>query len=206
MKLHWSPRSPFVRKVMIVAHETGIADRLQCVRTVAAMMKPHAGADDRQPAVEDPDPGARRRHRALRFRGHLRVLRRAACRPEAFSVGASRAHDGAAPPGAGRRSARCPGAVARRAHAAGGAAVAALSRELSRRATRPRWRRSNGKRRTLESSAFSVGHVAIGCALAYLDFRFADRQWRKDHPRLAAWHATFPARPSVRATEPVDDA
>ncbi len=42
MKLHWSPRSPFVRKVMIVAHETGIADRLQCVRTVAAMMKPHA--------------------------------------------------------------------------------------------------------------------------------------------------------------------
>ena len=42
MKLHWSPRSPFVRKVMIVAHETGIAERLQCVRTVAAMMKPHA--------------------------------------------------------------------------------------------------------------------------------------------------------------------
>ena len=25
MKLHWSPRSPFVRKVMIVAHERGIA-------------------------------------------------------------------------------------------------------------------------------------------------------------------------------------
>ena len=58
----------------------------------------------------------------------------------------------------------------------------------------------------LESSAFSIGHVAIGCALAYLDFRFADRQWRKDRPRLAAWHATFLARASVRATEPVDDA
>jgi glutathione S-transferase len=42
MKLHWSPRSPFVRKVMIVAHERGIADRLQCVRTVAEMTKPHA--------------------------------------------------------------------------------------------------------------------------------------------------------------------
>ena len=28
MKLHWSPRSPFVRKVMIVAHEAGLADRL----------------------------------------------------------------------------------------------------------------------------------------------------------------------------------
>src|SRR4051812_26133977 len=42
MKLHWSPRSPFVRKVMIVAHELGLAERLACVRTVAATTKPHA--------------------------------------------------------------------------------------------------------------------------------------------------------------------
>ena len=41
MKLHWSPRSPFVRKVMIVAHEVGLADKMQCIRTVAAMTKPH---------------------------------------------------------------------------------------------------------------------------------------------------------------------
>ena len=25
MKLHWSPRSPFVRKVMVVAHDIGVA-------------------------------------------------------------------------------------------------------------------------------------------------------------------------------------
>ena len=42
MKLHWSPRSPFVRKVMIVAHERGLVDRITCVRTVAATSKPHA--------------------------------------------------------------------------------------------------------------------------------------------------------------------
>jgi Glutathione S-transferase, N-terminal domain len=42
MKLHWSPRSPFVGKVMIVAHERGLVDRLSCVRTVAAMTTPHA--------------------------------------------------------------------------------------------------------------------------------------------------------------------
>ena len=41
MKLHWSPRSPFVRKVMIVAHEVGLVDRLTLVRTVAAATKPH---------------------------------------------------------------------------------------------------------------------------------------------------------------------
>jgi glutathione S-transferase len=27
MKLHWSPRSPFVRKVMIFAHEVGLTWR-----------------------------------------------------------------------------------------------------------------------------------------------------------------------------------
>src|ERR1700691_6047162 len=42
MKLHWSPRSPFVRKVMIVAHERGVVDRIACVRTIAATAKPHA--------------------------------------------------------------------------------------------------------------------------------------------------------------------
>src|SRR6202041_4025060 len=42
MKLHWSPRSPFVRKVMVVVHELGLADRVICVRTVAASTRPHA--------------------------------------------------------------------------------------------------------------------------------------------------------------------
>ena len=37
MTLHWSPRSPFVRKVMVAAHELGLADRIATVRTVVAM-------------------------------------------------------------------------------------------------------------------------------------------------------------------------
>ena len=41
MKLHWSPRSPYVRKVMMVAHETGLAGRLELVRSVVAMSKPN---------------------------------------------------------------------------------------------------------------------------------------------------------------------
>ena len=42
MKLHWSPKSPYVRKVMICAHELGLVDRLELVRSVAAMLKPNA--------------------------------------------------------------------------------------------------------------------------------------------------------------------
>src|SRR6185436_12208949 len=42
LKLHWSPRSPFVRKVMIFAHETGQAEAFERVRSVVAMRKPNA--------------------------------------------------------------------------------------------------------------------------------------------------------------------
>lgn len=41
MKLHWSPKSPYVRKVMICAHELGMLPKLELVRSVAAMLKPN---------------------------------------------------------------------------------------------------------------------------------------------------------------------
>ena len=59
---------------------------------------------------------------------------------------------------------------------------------------------------SLAATPFGIGHIAIGCALSYLDFRYADEDWRQGHPRIASWHAAFAARPSVRATEPIDDA
>src|SRR5262249_26692640 len=57
----------------------------------------------------------------------------------------------------------------------------------------------------LASPAFSIGRLATACALSYLDCRFAAGDWRGGQPRIAAWHGTFPKRPSVRATEPIDD-
>ena len=42
MKLHWSPKSPYVRKVMVCAHELGVVQDLTLVRSVAAMLKPNA--------------------------------------------------------------------------------------------------------------------------------------------------------------------
>ena len=41
MQLFWSSRSPFVRKVMVVAHEKGLADQIECVRTLVAPAKPN---------------------------------------------------------------------------------------------------------------------------------------------------------------------
>ena len=42
MKLFWSSRSPFVRKVMVAAHEVGIAGRIRTERVVVAANKPNA--------------------------------------------------------------------------------------------------------------------------------------------------------------------
>ncbi len=57
----------------------------------------------------------------------------------------------------------------------------------------------------LASSPFSIGHITIGVALGYIDFRFAELKWRDGHPKLAAWYKTFEARPSSIATQAKDE-
>ncbi|MEO0894134.1 MAG: glutathione S-transferase [Pseudomonadota bacterium] len=47
-----------------------------------------------------------------------------------------------------------------------------------------------------------MSHIAVGCALAYLDFRQPDRDWRADAPELATWFAAFDAREAMQATRP----
>ena len=41
MTLHWSPRSPYVRKVMIAVSEMGLQDRIRTIRTVTGGTTPH---------------------------------------------------------------------------------------------------------------------------------------------------------------------
>lgn len=48
-----------------------------------------------------------------------------------------------------------------------------------------------------------MGQIAVACALGYLDFRHSARSWRAARPDLAAWEAEFSARPSMTATQPV---
>lgn len=50
-----------------------------------------------------------------------------------------------------------------------------------------------------------IGHIATACALGYLDFRHDARGWRQGHGVLAEWYATFAERPSMQATEPPRD-
>lgn len=50
----------------------------------------------------------------------------------------------------------------------------------------------------------TIGSIAIGCALGYLDLRFPDMNWRTTHPKRARWFDAFAQRPSMKKTEPAD--
>jgi glutathione S-transferase len=202
MKLHWSPRSPFVRKVMIVAHERGLVDRLNCVRTVAAMTTPHPDLMGDNPLSKIPtlvlDDGTALYDSpvicefldALNGKPQLFPIER---EPRMVALRRQALGDGFLDLLVLARNERLreePSEVHLRSAAVRTAAVLdSLEREAQ----------------ALRAGRFDIGHIAIGCALSYLDFRFADQDWRNGHPGLARWHAGFAARPAVEATRPVDD-
>lgn len=47
-----------------------------------------------------------------------------------------------------------------------------------------------------------LGQIGVACALGYLDFRFADLDWRAAHPGLAAFQQAFVRRASMQASAP----
>jgi len=204
MTLHWSPRSPYVRKVMIAASELGLRDRIRIVRTVTGGTTPHLelmkiNPLGKIPTLELPDGSALYDSPVI-----LEYLDTLHDGPKLFPA-----------PWPLRM-------VALRRHALGqGMLDAALL--LLAEGFRPQDRQSEphmalwrGKliasvdaleheAEALGSSGFTVGHLAIGVALGYLDFRFGHLKWREGRPRLAAWCETFAARPSVQENLPVDD-
>ncbi len=50
--------------------------------------------------------------------------------------------------------------------------------------------------------ALDIGSISVGCALGYLDFRFAQEPWRPAHPRLAEWFAALSGQPAFARTPP----
>ncbi len=204
MTLHWSPRSPYVRKVMIAIFEMGLQDQVQTVRTVAGGTTPHLALMQinpvgKIPTLELPDGSAIYDSTVIieyldtlhdgpklypsAWPERLTALRRHALGQGMLDTALPLLAEGFRP--AERQSE--PHKALWRAKLV--ACVAALE----------------GEAEALGSSGFSIGHLAIGVALAYLDFRFAALAWRDGHPKLAAWHETFNARPAVQANWPVDD-
>lgn len=49
-----------------------------------------------------------------------------------------------------------------------------------------------------------VGVLSIACVLGWLDFRFANEDWRATHPKLSNWFEQFSKRPSLIQTMPAE--
>jgi glutathione S-transferase len=46
----------------------------------------------------------------------------------------------------------------------------------------------------------AIGEISISCALSYIDLRFPDLDWRQDFASLGSWYDIFCRRPSMLAT------
>ena len=63
--------------------------------------------------------------------------------------------------------------------------------------------RSIGSRAWAVGDRFGLGDIAVGTAMAYLDVRFPDFEWRGNFPDLALYVDRLGERPSFRSTVPV---
>ena len=200
MKLHWSPKSPYVRKVMVCAHELGLLPRLELVRSIAAMLKPNERLMQDNPLSKIP---------TLVLDNGLVLFDSVVICEYLDDLGGGTLF----PKGADERW------QALRWHALGDGLLDALilwrnERERNapleplmsafERKTTASLELLDSEARALTEMPFSIGHVALGCALGYLDYRFDAFGWRARAPRLAVWHGELGRRPSFRDSEPVD--
>jgi glutathione S-transferase len=201
MKLHWSPKSPYVRKVVMCAIELDLMPRIELVRSVAAMLRPNPDIMVDNPLSKIPtlvlDDGTAVFDSVV-ICEYLNMLGNGpffpaggpekwdALRWHALGDGIlevlilwrnERERDNPLP--------ALMDAFESKTHAS----LALLEQEVD----------------ALSAAPFAIGHVAIACGLAYLDFRFDALLWRGLAPRLAQWFAAIEARESFRDTRPLED-
>jgi len=200
LQLYYSPTSPFVRKCLVAAHELGLRERLELLAAA-----PHPINRDAVLAAQNPLGKA---PTLIGADGAVLYDSRVICE-YLNAVG----HGGLLPAaGAARWT-----ALVEQALADGILDAAVLVRyETAVRPEPLRWaewiggqmEKVRGGLAELERRAaglagrIDVGTIAVGCALGYLDFRYASLGWRGQCPALAAWFDAFAARASMRSTAP----
>ncbi len=205
LRLHWSPRSPFVRKVLVAAHEAGIAYRLDLVRTVVSPAEPNLTLLPENPLGKLPTltlPDGTGLFDSTVIVEYFAT----ALAPGSGLI----PHDPAARMAALRHQSLGDGLLDlmllwldERRRPAGAQSTALLAADAVKfdhitaylEAAVP----------ALEQRPFDIGHITIGVALGYVGFRFPDLPWQGRHRRLAAWLAAFQQRPSVLAVPVIDD-
>lgn len=202
MTLFHNPASPYVRKVMVLLHETGQLNRVALQASQLSPVSPDATLNQDNPLGKIP---------ALRLdNGQVlydsRVILEYLDQQHVGNPLIPR--DGSA---RWRR-------LTLAALADGIMDASVLVRyELTLRAPEKHWEQwLDGQRdkirralAVLEAEAiaelachFDIAAISVACALGYLDFRHPDLEWRQDQPQLAAWYFEVSQRPSMLATRP----
>jgi glutathione S-transferase len=200
MKLFHSPFSPFVRKVTVVAHELGLAERIELLPSAAHPTQRDASILAVHPLAQVPI--------LITDEGHALADSRVICEYLDALAG------GGVFPSSG--PARWT-ALGDQSTADGLLDAALLLRyELTVRGEGDRsvaWiagqtAKIEGVLDHFEAGAealadrVDIGTITVACALGYLDVRFPDLIWRRRAPALGRWADGFAARPSMEATKP----
>ncbi len=202
MTLFHSPSSPFVRKVLVLLHETGQSDRVALQAAQLTPVNPDAGVVESNPAGKIP---------ALRLADGS-VLHDSRVILDYLD----QQHVGVPliPLSGSARWRRLT--LASLADAILDAAVL-MRYETFLRPAEKRWDEwLAGQQEKVErslayfeqdclaelSSHFDIAALSLACALGYLDLRQPELGWRERYAGLAAWYAEVSQRPSMQATEP----
>ncbi|OZI16861.1 glutathione S-transferase [Bordetella genomosp. 7] len=200
MKLFYSPTSPFVRKCMVVAHETGLIERIEPQRCAAHPVNRDQSIVAANPLGQVPtlvtDDG-QTLHDSRVICEYLNQLGGGALVP---------------PDGPARWQALTDQSLA------DGLVTAAIQAryETTVRPESAIWQGWVDAQMSKVADALArfeeqagslagrwdIGTIALACALGYLDFRYASYDWRARHPSLARWHAAVSERPSLIETAP----
>ncbi|WP_323038171.1 glutathione S-transferase family protein [Pararhodobacter sp.] len=203
MVLHHSPASPFVRKIVVLLDEAGQKDTVRLAPATGSPVDPGTmplGANPlgKIPALERPDGCTLYDSRVItRFLATQVPAGSPAFYPdgprlwEVLTLEATA--DGIVDAAILMRYETALRAPEKQSTAWIEGQWAKISRALD--ALESRWMAHL-------AGPLDMGQIAVGCALGYLDFRFADRNWRAQAPTLAAWYADFVQRPSMQATLP----
>ena len=201
MKLYQTPTSPFVRKVLVTAHELGLADRIENVLLRPVPTKPDAELSRANPLSKIPalvldDGSALYDSRVIceyldALGGAPRLV--PASGPERWRVLRVQALcDGVLDAGVlvfYERSGRpedkhwAPWLEGQTAKAQQG--LDALEREVDR-----------------FGESVDLAQISAGCAIGWLELRGAVGEVRAGRPKLSSWYDAFRTRASMKATEP----
>ena len=201
MKLYMNDGSPFARKVRIFASEKGLSDQIQEVATAVSPVGANDALANANPLLKIPvlitDSGEPIYDSGV-ICEYLDTLHQ---RTKLFPVAGQERLNTL------RRQALCDGILD---------ALVLCRYEQAIRPANLRWDawiegqmlKVHGGLAELEGEVelwredFKIAQMSAVCVLGYLDFRFAEWDWRRTHPRLARWNDSFSTRHSVASTAP----